>query len=181
AYRRAAALRLDLDAPGLSWPCQTSTRFARAGLRVTEIPANEPARIGGKGKMMPLRTGGHINQLNLRGVIALRPGKGGTRADLKRQDAFSTSNRKPTSPENAMPNRDRVMSASAATNSGHRGPFKLLQRCKVCGSGDLTDVINIAPQFLSPTFTRNNAEEGELAKIRVPLTMTLCDRAKNPP
>jgi hypothetical protein len=60
------------------------------------------------------------------------------------------------------------------------GPYKLLQRCKICGSRDLTDVIHIAPQFLSPTFTRNNAEEGELARIRVPLTMTLCDRARNP-
>jgi len=59
------------------------------------------------------------------------------------------------------------------------GPYKLLQRCKICGSRDLTDVIHIAPQFLSPTFTRNNDEEGELAKIRVPLTMTLCDRARN--
>jgi hypothetical protein len=59
-------------------------------------------------------------------------------------------------------------------------PFKLLQRCKVCGSSALTDVISIAPQFLSPTFTRSNEEEGELAKIRVPLTMTLCDRGKNP-
>jgi hypothetical protein len=48
---------LSLDAPGLSWPCQTSTRFARAGLRVTEIFAHEPARIGGKRKMMPFRTG----------------------------------------------------------------------------------------------------------------------------
>ena len=59
-------------------------------------------------------------------------------------------------------------------------PFKTLQRCKICGSSALTDVINIQPQYLSPTFTRDNAEEGELAKLRVPLTMTLCDRAKNP-
>jgi hypothetical protein len=59
-------------------------------------------------------------------------------------------------------------------------PFKLLQRCKVCGSSALTDVINIPPQFLSPTFTPNNDAEGELARIRVPLTMTLCDRARNP-
>jgi C-methyltransferase C-terminal domain/Putative zinc binding domain/Methyltransferase domain len=59
-------------------------------------------------------------------------------------------------------------------------PYKLLQRCKICGSRDLTDVIHIAPQFLSPTFTRNNDEEGELARIRVPLTMTLCDRSRNP-
>ena len=59
-------------------------------------------------------------------------------------------------------------------------PYKILQRCKVCGSSALTDVIAIAPQFLSPTFTRSNEKEGELAKIRVPLTMTLCDRTKNP-
>jgi hypothetical protein len=59
-------------------------------------------------------------------------------------------------------------------------PYKLLRACKVCGSQALTDVISIAPQFLSPTFTRDNAAEGELARIRVPLTMTLCDRTKNP-
>ena len=56
----------------------------------------------------------------------------------------------------------------------------MLQRCKICGSRELTDVIQIPPQFLSPTFTRNNDEEGELARIRVALTMTLCDRARNP-
>lgn len=65
--------------------------------------------------------------------------------------------------------------AEAATHKR----YKLLQRCKICGSQDLTDVIKIAPQFLSPTFTRDNAEEGELAKIQVPFTMTLCDRSRN--
>ena len=69
AYRREQALRLDLDAPGLSWPCQTSTRFARAGLRVTEILAHEPARIGGKRKMMPFRTGMQITKLILRDFL----------------------------------------------------------------------------------------------------------------
>src|SRR6185312_3472672 len=59
-------------------------------------------------------------------------------------------------------------------------PFKMLDRCKICGSPALTDVIHIPPQYLSPTFTRDNAAEGELARIRVPLTMTLCDRTKNP-
>ena len=58
-------------------------------------------------------------------------------------------------------------------------PFKILQKCKICASSALTDVICIEPQFLSPTFTRDNAEEGELAKIQVPLTLTLCDRTKN--
>jgi C-methyltransferase C-terminal domain/Methyltransferase domain len=60
-----------------------------------------------------------------------------------------------------------------------RQRYKLLQRCKLCASQALTDVISIPPQFLSPTFIRNNAEEGELAKIQVPLTLTLCDRARN--
>jgi hypothetical protein len=68
----------------------------------------------------------------------------------------------------------------ATTSSAVDKPFKLLQCCKICGSEALTDVISIAPQFLSPTFTRDNAAEGELAKIQVPLTMTLCDRARNP-
>jgi NDP-4-keto-2,6-dideoxyhexose 3-C-methyltransferase len=71
-----------------------------------------------------------------------------------------------------------VMSAAVVPPFQLGKPFKTLQCCKVCGSTELTDVINIAPQFLSPTFTRNNDEEGELAKLRVPLTMTLCDRSK---
>jgi len=69
---------------------------------------------------------------------------------------------------------------TSVTDKSNSKPFKTLQRCKSCGSSTLTDVISIAPQFLSPTFTRNNEEEGELAKIRVPLTMTLCDRTRNP-
>ncbi len=53
AFRRDRALRLGFDTPGLSWPCQSSIRFARAGLKVTEISAREPARIGGYGKCDP--------------------------------------------------------------------------------------------------------------------------------
>jgi hypothetical protein len=159
AYRREQALRLDLDAPGLSWPCQTSTRFARAGLRVTEIFAHEPARIGGKRKMMPFRTGLQITKLILRDFLAFHP----TQEPAKEDRAA----------------RAEAMAPASISNPGERRPFTFLQRCKVCGSGALTDVINIEPQFLSPTFTRNNAEEGELAKIQVALTMTLCDRARN--
>src|SRR5262249_20378510 len=106
AYRRELALRLGLDATGLSWPCQTSTRFARAGLRVTEIPAIEPARIGGKRKMMPLRTGWQITQLILRDFLTFRPGKLQTRVD-------------------------RVMTSSASSQNT-RDRFKLLKCCKVC-------------------------------------------------
>lgn len=72
------------------------------------------------------------------------------------------------------------MSMASVSNPGNKTPFKLLQRCKICGSEALTDVIHIAPQFLSPTFTHDNAEEGELATLRVPLTMALCNRSKNP-
>ncbi len=159
AYRRQAALALALDAPGLSWPCQSSTRFARAGLRVTEIPAHEPARIGGKRKMMPLRTGWQITLLILRDFFTFRPRQGRLADEPARKDGTP---------------------AAAMDKPSDRAPYKLLQRCKVCGSEELTDVIRIAPQFLSPTFTRNNDEEGELARIRVPLTMTLCDRSRNP-
>ncbi len=73
AYRRSAALTLDLDAPGLSWPCQSSIRFARAGLRVGEIPASEPARIGGVRKMRPFATGWEICKLILRDFVSFRP------------------------------------------------------------------------------------------------------------
>ena len=107
AYRRKAALRLGFDAPGLSWPCQSSIRFARAGLRVTEIPAHEPARIGGKRKMMPFKTGLEITRLILRDFFTFRPGQG--RSDV-------------ASPPAA------VMNKPAAR------PYKMLQRCKICGS-----------------------------------------------
>lgn len=69
--------------------------------------------------------------------------------------------------------------AVAEATTAARQRYKLLRRCKLCGSQALTDVFSLAPQFLSPTFTRNNAEEGELAKLQVPLTMTLCDRSRN--
>ncbi len=86
AYRRRAALALALDAPGLSWPCQSSTRFARAGLRVTEIPAHEPARIGGQRKMMPFRTDWQITMLILRDFLNFRPRKGQIAVDRPTED-----------------------------------------------------------------------------------------------
>jgi glycosyltransferase involved in cell wall biosynthesis len=75
AFRREAALRLGLDAPGLSWPCQSSIRFARARLRVAEIPANEPKRIGGERKMRPFKTGWEIVKLILRDFAGFWPRK----------------------------------------------------------------------------------------------------------
>lgn len=75
AFRREAALKLHLDAAGLNWPCQSSMRFARAGLRVAEIPANEPSRIGGVRKMRPFKTGWEIVKLILRDFVGFRPQK----------------------------------------------------------------------------------------------------------
>lgn len=73
AFRRNEALKLGFDTPGLSWPCQSSIRFARAGLRVTEIPACEPARIGGTRKMKPFKTGWEITKLILHDFLTFRP------------------------------------------------------------------------------------------------------------
>jgi glycosyltransferase involved in cell wall biosynthesis len=75
AYRRSAAMELDLDAPGLSWPCQSSIRFARAHLRVSEIPAHEPPRIGGVRKMRPFKTGWEILTLILRDLLWFHPNR----------------------------------------------------------------------------------------------------------
>lgn len=71
-----------------------------------------------------------------------------------------------------------MLSEKTALNLEKR--FANRQTCKVCGSANLTDVISIPPQFLSPTFTKNNADEGELAHLCVPMTLTLCDRTSNP-
>lgn len=59
------------------------------------------------------------------------------------------------------------------------GVFSELKQCKVCGSKDLTEVIHLSPQHLSATFVKDNAEV-EISKIKVPLTLTLCDKTKNP-
>jgi glycosyltransferase involved in cell wall biosynthesis len=75
AYRRSKALQLKFDAVGLSWPCQLSIRFARAGFRVTDIGANEPARIGGVRKMHPLKTGWEITKLIVRDFVIFNPPK----------------------------------------------------------------------------------------------------------
>jgi glycosyltransferase involved in cell wall biosynthesis len=72
AYRRSKALGLDFDAVGLSWPCQSSMRFARAGYRVTEISASEPPRIGGERKMRPFTTGWEIVKLIMRDFFTFR-------------------------------------------------------------------------------------------------------------
>lgn len=56
--------------------------------------------------------------------------------------------------------------------------YTVAQKCRVCDNTELTDVISFAPQFLSPTFVKSN-EGLSTAEIKVPLTVTICDRSKN--
>lgn len=60
AYRRSAYNQVALSTRGLSWTAQQSIQFTKAGLKVTEIGVDEPARIGGVRKMRPLKTGAEI-------------------------------------------------------------------------------------------------------------------------
>lgn len=60
ACRKESLESLNMDARGLSWVAQSSIRFVKHGLRIGEIPADEPARIGGKRKMRPFKTGWEI-------------------------------------------------------------------------------------------------------------------------
>jgi glycosyltransferase involved in cell wall biosynthesis len=66
AYRKAPTLQLDFDAKGQSWPCQVSIRFAKNKFKTSEIPVDEPKRLGGVRKMMPFKTGMEIVRLIIR-------------------------------------------------------------------------------------------------------------------
>ena len=44
--------------------------------------------------------------------------------------------------------------------------------CRVCSS-ELTNVIELEPQFLSPTFVQSNYKNN-LSEIKVPLTLCIC-------
>lgn len=48
-----------------------------------------------------------------------------------------------------------------------------ISRCRICGSDNLSDVLDFGEQFLSSSFVKDNAQE-ELATIRVPLSAVLC-------
>ena len=56
--------------------------------------------------------------------------------------------------------------------------IKLLDKCKVCGNQDLIKVLTPDEQYLSPTFVLSN-KNNELAEIKTPLTLLLCDKNKN--
>jgi len=56
--------------------------------------------------------------------------------------------------------------------------IKTLEKCKTCGNKNLTKVLTLDEQFLSPTFVKSN-KDNKLAKIKSPLTLVLCDKTEN--
>ncbi|TSC63515.1 MAG: histidinol-phosphate phosphatase family protein [Parcubacteria group bacterium Athens0416_74] len=56
-YRKSAYEKLHMTDPGLEWSIQMPIQFRKKRMRTADIPADEPARIGGKRKMRPFRTG----------------------------------------------------------------------------------------------------------------------------
>ncbi|MBF0485977.1 MAG: glycosyltransferase family 2 protein [Candidatus Omnitrophica bacterium] len=57
AYRKDMLLDLKITTRTVSWGSQILARALKAKKRIAEIPADEPARIGGVRKMSPIRNG----------------------------------------------------------------------------------------------------------------------------
>lgn len=56
-YRKSTLEKVHMTAPGLEWSIQMPIQFRKKRLRTADVPAIEPARIGGVRKMRPFRTG----------------------------------------------------------------------------------------------------------------------------
>ncbi|MEO8367663.1 MAG: class I SAM-dependent methyltransferase [Candidatus Solibacter sp.] len=54
-----------------------------------------------------------------------------------------------------------------------------ISQCRLCGNRQLTTVLSLGDQYLATSFVKTN-KGNPLAKIKVPLTLVLCDPAKNP-
>ncbi len=52
--------------------------------------------------------------------------------------------------------------------------YKEITKCRICGNEKLQQVLNLGEQFLSSQFVKSNEDE-ELSRVRVPLTLLLCD------
>lgn len=70
AYKREILTNLPIDADHMTYEAQISIRAAKAGLRIGEIPGDEPKRIGGVRKMSPFGTGFEILKEIGRNLIA---------------------------------------------------------------------------------------------------------------
>tara|TARA_Y100001970_G_scaffold286728_1_gene409625 strand:- start:1869 stop:2537 length:669 start_codon:yes stop_codon:yes gene_type:complete len=57
AFRISLIDQLDIKHSSISWQSQLMCKAAKAGLKIGEIPGDEPPRIGGERKMNPIRNG----------------------------------------------------------------------------------------------------------------------------
>ncbi len=55
--------------------------------------------------------------------------------------------------------------------------YKELRSCRVCQSPELAEVMDFGQQYLASVFVRNNGDH-PLARIKVPLTVVLCNSCK---
>ncbi len=70
AYRRSAYNSIKMNTGAFAWTAQQSIQFAKAGLKVAEIGADEPARVGSPRKMNPLKAGLEILKVIFKEFIA---------------------------------------------------------------------------------------------------------------
>ena len=70
AYRRSAYNSIGMNTPAWAWTAQQAIQFAKAGLKVAEIGVDEPARIGGKRKMSPFKSGMEILRVIIKEFLA---------------------------------------------------------------------------------------------------------------
>jgi len=51
--------------------------------------------------------------------------------------------------------------------------FKEIEKCRICGSKELQEVLTLDPQFVSATFVETN-KNNTLADVKIPMTMVIC-------
>ncbi len=59
AYKRESINKLDVDVNNCAWGSLILIRAIKRKYKITEIPADEPPRIGGERKMSPIKNGIH--------------------------------------------------------------------------------------------------------------------------
>ena len=57
AFKASIIDQLNVKHESISWQSQLMCKAAKAGLKISEIPGDEPPRIGGERKMNPIRNG----------------------------------------------------------------------------------------------------------------------------
>ena len=63
AYRRSVLDKVNIQAKSLDWSVELPILMSKFGAKITEIPCDEPKRIGGKRKMHPIKTGLEISRV----------------------------------------------------------------------------------------------------------------------